>query len=270
MTSSPSTQTPLSAAPLDETRRHWLRLGGTALAGLSLLTCARAATPHAVGHKFFADGRVKPFGGNTIICHLPQQDAGYASFDALLDVYRDFPHHPFMAKMAPLPPSSYHMTVLGCADDEHRKPGLWPHGVPMDAPMAECDALLMQRLTSFSLDCELPLRMRVDDQRPGPGEGLRIEMAPVDAAEERKLRRLRDQLADLTGIRAPDHDRFTFHISLAYLVGELHAEEREALERARRAWHTELARKVPVWHLGAPEFCTFDDMFAFRRRMYLV
>lgn len=256
----------------DASRRTWMALGGAALAGLSLLApgTTMAATPRTVGHKFLANRQVHPFAGNTIICHVPQQEDGFAAFDALLDIYREFPAQAFMAKVAVLPPSSYHMTVLGCADDEHRKAGLWPRDVPLDAPMAQCDAALAGRLALFDLACGLPLRMRVDTQRAGPDEGLRIEMVPVDAAEEAKLRRLRDRLAEATGIRAPDHDRFTFHISLGYLVAELTAAERQAFEAARQRWHADLARKVPVWNLGAPEFCTFADMYAFRRRFYIV
>jgi hypothetical protein len=258
---------------VDPARRAWVVRSSVALAGLCVLgsgSAARAAVPGTVGHKFLANGQVRAFAGNTILCHLPQQDAGFASFDALLDIYREFPRHAFMSKVAILPPSSYHMTVLGCADDENRKPGLWPKGVAFDASMADCDAALMSRLSSFSLDGQWPLRMRVDTERAGPGEGLRIELVPVDAQEEAKIRRLRDRLSDATGIRAPDHDRFTFHITLGYLVAELDRDERTAFEAARRRWHAELARKVPVFVMGVPEFCTFRDMYAFRRRLYIV
>jgi len=255
----------------DATRRNWIALGGSALAGLSLLApmAPVLATPRTVGHKFLANRQVHAFAGNTVICHVPQQDAGFAAFDALLDIYREFPAQAFMEKVAVLPPSSYHMTVLGCADDEHRTAGVWPRDVPTDATMAQCDAALAGKLALFDLGCALPLRMRVDTQRAGPTEGLRIEMVPVDAAEEAKLRRLRDRLSEATGIRAPDHDSFTFHLSLGYLVADLTADERKAFEAARRRWHADLARKVPVWNLGAPEFCTFRDMYAFRRRFYI-
>lgn len=76
--------------------------------------------PPDVGSKFDADGRVRPFAGNTVVCHLPQQGEHADAFEAMLDIYREAPSHPFMRKVALLPPSSYHMTVMGGANDTPR------------------------------------------------------------------------------------------------------------------------------------------------------
>src|SRR6202012_873617 len=106
---------------------------------------AEAETAHAppvpadVGRKFFANGRVRPFAGNTIICHAPQQGDGAGYFNALLDIYRDAVVLPYAKKIALTPPSSYHVTIFGGANDQERKPGLWPKAMPLDASMAECN-----------------------------------------------------------------------------------------------------------------------------------
>jgi hypothetical protein len=233
--------------------------------------CAgQRAPPSDVGRKFYADGRVRPFAGNTIICHLPQQDAGFATFDTLLDIYRDLPAHGFARKLAILPPSSYHMTLFGGANDQERKPGLWPADVPLDTPTSVCDTILGERLRGFKLDCALPFRMRVIDAEPAPHpDPILVDLAPVDSAEERKLRSLRDRFAEVLKIRAPDHDRYAFHISIAYPIDWLTDQEQSEHAAARRRWRSVLKRKIPVVQLGAPEYCTFDDMFAFRRRLLI-
>ena len=231
---------------------------------------ARPEHPKDVGRKFLADGRVRPFAGNTLICHLPQQGGGYETFDALLDIYRQMPAHAFSRKIALLPPSSYHMTIFGGANDQGRTPGAWPADIPLDAPIDTCNALLAERLKDFRLERELPIRMRInDDDPPVHPEPMLIDLVPVDAAEDRKLRRLRDRLSEVLGIRTSDHDRYGFHITLAYQIAWFTAAEQADYESAQRRWRRAFKRKSPVIELQAPEYCTFKDMFAFRSRFAL-
>lgn len=247
----------LAAAPA-------LGLAGAALAG------ERGAYPPDVGRKFRADGRVMPFRGNTIISHLPQQGPGSEFFDTLLEVYRELPAHAFSRKITALPPSSYHMTLFGGANDSDRRPGLWPADLPLDLPMAECDRILGERLKAFDLDCELPFRMRVDLAEPPPAERpLTIRLVPLDGAEDAKLRRLRSRLSDVLGIRAPGQDAYRFHVTLAYLYRWLTPEEDRAFRAVLAGWRDRLAKACPVIALGAPEYCLLEDMFAFKRQFYL-
>lgn len=268
---------------IQRSRRQILGGGGLALAASAMASRDAAAapsapsgpTPPAVGRKFFANGRVRPFAGNTIICHVPQQDgpfqtSGFETFDTLLDIYRDLPGHGFSRKLAVLPPSSYHMTVFGCADDQERKPGLWPADIALDTPLAVCDTALAERLAGFELNCALPIRMRIEDaEPPAHPEPILVDLVPADAAEADKLRRLRDRLSDLLKIRQPDHDRYTFHISIAYQIEAFTSEEQADYVTARRRWRMDLKRRLPVLNFGAPEYCTLNDMFAFRRRLVL-
>ena len=226
--------------------------------------------PPSVGVKFGRDGHVLPFPGNTIICHLPQQGSAAACFNALLDIYREAPAHAFMRKVTMLPPSSYHMTVFGAAASSDRRPEIWPKGLPLDAPMSACHRLLAERLRTFKLDCALPLRMRVDlsdvDQDHLP---LRVRLIPADGAESKKLSRLRDRLSETLTIREPDHESYGFHITLGYLIRWLTPEENITFRKELRRWRETLAESCPVIELGAPEYCTFDDMFAFHRQLHL-
>ena len=238
--------------------------GATAKGGLA------SAQPADVGRKFTPDGRIRAFAGNTVICHLPQQGPGSRAFDGFLDVYRDLATRRFAQKMALLPTSSYHMTIFSGANDQNRQPGAWPAAVPLDAPMGACDRWIAERLRGFPLKTGLPIRMKVSDAAPQPAAGsIQIRLEPADAGEERKLRGLRDRLAEALTIRAVDHHAYKFHVSLAYLIQWLTPEEEANYVEAYSAWLDLLREAAPIIELGAPEFCTFRDMFAFKTEFRL-
>lgn len=252
--------------------RRGVLFGVTAAASASFLEAAAAVAPAVDGgRKFMADGRVRGFAGNTLICHLPQQGADSAAFNALLDIYRTASNYPFLANATLLPPSSYHMTIFGGANDQGRgKPGQWPQGVPADLPLEACHRLMAERLKGFRSGLTLPIRMTVDLAAPTPeGGAITLPLLPVDAAQSQQLRVLRRRLSEATGIRISDPDTYGFHISLAYWIKPLTPEQAEAFDRAHRQWRATLSKAAPVIALGAPEFCVFKDMFAFERQFYL-
>src|SRR5262245_24986963 len=127
-----------SVAAWQTDRRGVLRMSGaltlTAAAGHTDAAVDAPASPPSRGRKFTADGRVMGDPGNPLVCHLAQQGAGSACFNALLDIYREAPAHAFMRKVTLLPPSSYHMTVFNGAADKERD--VWPTAIPADAPIA--------------------------------------------------------------------------------------------------------------------------------------
>src|SRR3546814_11281869 len=77
-------------------RRNFLVLmaaGATSVVGAPVSARqVRSKFPPDVGSKFYADGRVHPFPGNTVICHVPQQGEHSGCFNALLDIYRRLRH----------------------------------------------------------------------------------------------------------------------------------------------------------------------------------
>lgn len=231
----------------------------------------RGDRPRDVGRKFHADGRVMPFAGNTIVCHLPQQGQGSEAFAALLDVYRDLPRHRFASKMTALPPSSYHMTVIGGANDKDRRWPLWPAGVPLDATMAECNAIVAERLRTVRLgDAAGPYRMQVDMAEPAADElPLTLRLVPADAETRTRLGRARSALGEAMGIAVRQPDRYGFHITLGYTIDWLGAGENAAFRAALAGWTRDVAARAPVIALGAPEYCLLGDMFHFARQFYL-
>jgi hypothetical protein len=256
-----------------EGRRALLRAAaGVAVVGpaAGAVAATRPAYPPDVFSKFHPDGRPYRFAGNTIVCHLDQQGERSAAFDAFLDIYREVPTLPFARKVGWLPPSSYHTTIFGGANDRPRVKTSWPADLPLDLPMADCNRLLGERLKGLSLDCALPIRLKVDlDQVPDPAKPLTLLLLPVDAAEDAKLRDLRNRISRVLAIRSPNHDAYRFHVSLGYPLAWFTDAEASAFQTAWRRWTHAVAAKSPVIELGAPEYCLFDDMFAFHRQFYL-
>ena len=253
-------------------RRDLFAAGGAAamLAAAPALARAAKREPGDAARKFFPDGRVHPFAGNTVLSHLDQQGPQSRPFEVMLDAYRTVPGRSYADKMTLLPPSSYHVTLFGCATDANRAPGQWPRGVPVDASIAECSQIIGDRLRSAEIAPIVPIRMRVDRDDSGyDGNTLRMPLAPVDPAEGERLAAFRNRLADVVGLRSPGHDRYQYHITLGYVVRPFDSVElRDALADMAR-WKDRLASLCPVIALGAPEYCTFDDMFAFQRQFYL-
>jgi len=226
--------------------------------------------PPDVGRKFDADGRVRPFAGNTILWHLPQQGPDAAAFDAILDIYREVQSLGFARKITCTPPSSYHVTLFVGANDQERVPGRWPADLPLDCPMETCDRLLGDRLRQMRLEQAPPFLLRVDMSEPALDAGpITIRLLPQDEAEDRRLRTLRDELSRRLRIRQTNHDDYFFHLTVAYQIDWLTAEEQAEHLAALRRWKEAIQRRSPVIALGSPEYCILDDMFAFHRQFYL-
>ena len=241
-----------------------------ALVASSAEAAMSAAYPPDVNRKFFADGRVHPFPGNTIICHLPQQGRQSGPFYSLLDIYRDAPNHQFIRKIALLPPSSYHMTVFGGANDRPRVAKSWPADLPLGIPLDQCTSVLQERLAAAKVGCRLPIRMKVDpQQRPVNGQALTMLLLPFDDSEIEKLHRLRREIAAATSLPISAPDDYRFHVTIGYSIAWLTASEDAEMRRVFAGWAARVAAQSPVFELGAPEFCSFGDMYAYHRLSFI-
>lgn len=227
----------------------------------------RPLYPLGIPAKFNADGVVQRYPGNTTVCHLP---ASCPLLPGLRNLYTALSSHPTLSKIIYLlPPQSWHMTVFDGAREGECEPGMWPPGLEK-RPLPEATADFSRRLRELGLNLEAeglapPYKMKI----PGfdvsvVGIGLRVEGATPE--EEKRMRRLRDRLAETLGFRAPNHDTYGFHISMAYLLR--HADGDDGIELNRLL--TESSPKVEMQiELGRVEFCTFENMLAFPRLFYL-
>ncbi|RZU43656.1 DUF1868 domain-containing protein [Edaphobacter modestus] len=212
--------------------------------------------------KFNPDGSPRPFAGNTVICHLPQQSRFHDAVAALGDALRS---SSFGTKLAVLPSDSYHATILGGPNDQDRRRYGWPSDIPINTPIAECNRIIGERIARFRMHTELPLRFRLDKEKTlAPQRPCGLQLVPADANEKLKLRTLRDRMAtEVFRYRAPGHDTFGFHISLAYQMRGFTAGERQHYQDLLAQNLTMIDAATSIIELGVPEFSTFVDMYRF-------
>lgn len=261
------------AGAVSGSRRGFLALSAGLLAATSLPSTLQAAPAPRRGdgvRKFAPDGRVLPFAGSTVVCHLAQQGPESAAFDVLLDFYRTARWTKFGPKITPLPPSSYHMTVIGCATDAAREPSKWPAGIPLDAPIEECSRIVGERLRKAQLPSIAPICMQVDQGEIGyDGNTLRIPLEPIDRAEFERLEGLRRAIARAIEIPEPLPGIYQFHVTLGYLIQPFDSVERKEALAFLSDFKRRVAEAAPTMFFGVPEYCTFEDMFAFRRQSFI-
>ncbi|RFU75845.1 rna ligase cyclic nucleotide phosphodiesterase [Trichoderma arundinaceum] len=227
----------------------------------------RPLYPIGIPAKFSSDGVVQRFPGNTTLCHVPADSPIQPGLNA---VHASLSSHPVLSKLIHLlPKDSWHMTVVDGVRDTECEPGMWPPGMEKQ-PLEECTKEFSQRLRQLGPELEKeglapPYKMRVRGFDPAVvGIGLEIEGATAE--EEKRMRRLRDRLADILGFRAPNHETYGFHISMAYLMRHIDGENRELLNEVFAQHLPALQRE---FDLGPVEFCTFENMYAFARLFYL-
>lgn len=221
----------------------------------------RPKYPSGVPDKFDLDGNVQHFPGNTIISHLSNSTKLYSS---LIILYDRLKQDPLSHLYVLLPPSSWHMSVFEGVVDKRREPGYWPSNLATDASLEECTALFENELSSFDLQTDLPYHLSIVEFKPlKNGISLRIE---PHMADNTALRGLRDQLADLLQIRRPNHNRYGFHLTVAYLLRYPTDDQKSKLMSLLMDHFRDMPKE---FELGPPEFCSFEDMFGFEPLLYL-
>jgi hypothetical protein len=217
--------------------------------------------------KFNPDGSRRPFKGNTVICHLQPQGS---TRDAVNQIATDLRHSSFINKIALLPPESYHMTVYPGVNDQGRDITGWPSDIPKDASIEECNRIVEERMRSFHLESQLPLRMKVDGTKTIENpRASTLRMIGVDASEERKIRKIRDRLVDVFGFRDKQHDEYGFHVTLAYQLQRFTPAEQTEYRAILAKNVPQIIASAPAFEFANPEFCTFPDMFRFDIQLLL-
>ena len=207
-----------------------------------------------VQFKFDQDGHAIPYYGNTIISFL--NTFRYRIFSESIKVWERMRKAGFAKRLAFLPPSSFHMTVLSLCREIDRGTDRWPSGVPDDAKFAEIDACLKERVERIPYPEEIWME-------PEICEAHRIVLCPADEESGRKLKDYRDTVSAATGIRHPGHDTFRYHISLAYRLQEFSQEEKQEEEAISKELTEVIKKRVAPFCIPAPQFVIFNDMMSY-------
>lgn len=211
--------------------------------------------------KFNPDGTPRAFAGNTVICHLPVQ---CRMRDRMVELHEALANAAYRRKLGLTSTDSYHMTIFPGANDQDRSAYGWPSYVPAHAPIEVCNQMVGERIAKTHFACSLPLRVRVDlEHTLNFSTACSLRMIAADAEEEKKLRSLRDQLAEVFGFQVKDHAAYQFHMTMSYQMAPFTAEEREAYRQLLNIYVKRIVDAAPVLELGIPEYCIFPDMFRF-------
>ena len=211
--------------------------------------------------KFAADGKAKPFAGNTVIAHLPAQGLFR---DGTIRLHNALSESSFAHKLAILPPESYHMTIFNGSNDLGRPDSTWPGGVPIEAPIEECNRIMLQRMKSCQLRAQFPIEVSIDvDQTLDYGRACTLRMRGASPDAGRNLRAIRDQLAAVYRVPVLPNDTYGFHITIAYTMQDFSEQEHAEYTKLLQQQLPDLVKLAPTLELGLAEYCTFPNMYRF-------
>jgi len=211
-------------------------------------------SPPNKGGKFSPDGDVMHFPGNTFICHVDQTSDFYKRLCGLQDALMELDT---AENFVFLPKPSFHMTIFAGVCGVPLGEDGWPRDIAPETPLEAINETFIQRASTITA----PDGFRV---RP---TGLRaahsLTMQGADEGEENLLWDMRKKLQTLTGLHRDSFEDYYFHITLAYLLRWLNAEEAENLTSKGEELYTQFFGDEPVLNLAQIEFCTFRTMFKF-------
>ncbi len=206
-------------------------------------------------NKFDNKGNALPFPGCTIICNIPLNTDLSDQIISLQKKIKNFnPEKTYFY----LPPSSFHMTIFDCCNFNTKNTDFWPSDIDPDMDYKDIAIELNKRIQNFIFPEELNLKLKMFFG------GYSIVLEPFSEKDEKILRNCRDELSSLLKIKFENHQRYTFHITLAYILRELNKNEIKSLIEFNKQLSFDFSKKFPKITLTKPEMCTFEDMLEFK------
>ena len=206
-------------------------------------------------NKFDDKGNPLPYPGCTIICNIPLNT--YLS-DQIISFQKNIekfnPEHTYFY----LPSSSFHMTLFDCCNLNTKNTKYWPTDIDPDMDYKDIAIELNKRIQNYIFPEELNLKLRMFFG------GYSIVLEPFSEKDEKILRNCRDELSSLLKIKFENHLRYTFHITLAYILRELTEDEIKNLLEFNKDLFKEFDKKFPKIVLHKPEMSTFENMLEFK------
>ncbi|MDA8737744.1 DUF1868 domain-containing protein [Candidatus Pelagibacter bacterium] len=206
-------------------------------------------------NKFDDKGNPLPYPGCTIICNIPLNthlSDQISSFQKNIEKFN--PEKTYFY----LPSSSFHMTLFDCCNVNTKNTQCWPTDVDPDMDYKDIAIELNKRIQNYIFPEELNLKLKMFFG------GYSIVLEPFSEKDEKILRNCRDELSSLLKIKFENHQRYTFHITLAYILRELNKNEIKSLIEFNKQLSFDFSKKFPKITLTKPEMCIFEDMLEFK------
>ena len=206
-------------------------------------------------NKFDNKGNPLPFPGCTVICNIPLNTYLSEQIISLQKKIENFnPNKTYFY----LPPSSFHMTLFDCCNFNTKNTIYWPSNIDPDMDYKDIAIELNKRIQNYIFPEELNLKVKMFFG------GYSIILEPYSEKDEKILRNCRDELSSLLKIKFENHQRYTFHITLAYILRELNQIEIKNLIEFNKKLSSDFSKKFPKITFTKPEMCTFEDMLEFK------
>ena len=206
--------------------------------------------------KFNSEGKPLYFPGCTIICKILKNSELFNEISTVQLEYKDFnPNNTYTY----LPSSSFHMTLFDCCNIDTINTSSWPKDVKTKDNYKKIALELYEKIKEFIFPDKFNLKLK----KLFGGYSMILEGAtPKD---EKILRDCRNELSKLLGIKFLNHETYSFHITLAYILRELNEQEVKNLFIINNQLCNEFIKKFPIITIKDPAMCFFENMLEFKK-----
>ena len=206
-------------------------------------------------NKFDNKGNPLPFPGCTIICNIAlNTDLS----NEIINFQKKIEHFNPKKTYFYLPHSSFHMTLFDCCNLNTKNTDNWPSNIDPDMDYKDIAIELNNRIKDYIFPEKLNLKLKMFFG------GYSIILEPFSEKDEKILRNCRDELSSLLKIKFENHQRYTFHITLGYILRELNQIEIKNLIEFNKNLSLDFSKKFSKITLTKPEMCIFKDMLEFK------
>ena len=206
-------------------------------------------------HKFDHNGKPLPFPGCSIISKIPLKSDLFYEIKLLQLKYKDLsPEKAYTY----LPATSFHMTLFDCCNVNTVNTPYWPKKIVEDNNYTKIAYVLSKRIKKYIFPDKFDLKLK---KLFG---GYSIILEGNTNKDEKIIRGCRNKLSDLLGIRFENHDTYTFHITLAYILRKLKGDEIEKLFKTNSRLREMFVKNFPIIRIEKPVLCTFENMYEFK------
>ncbi len=208
-----------------------------------------------VENKFDDRGNPLPFPGCTIICNIPLNTN---LSDQIISLQKNIENFNPEKTYFYLPPSSFHMTLFDCCNFNTKNTNYWPSDIDPDMDYKDIAVELNKRIQNYIFPKEFNFKLKMFFG------GYSIILEPYSEKDEKILRNCRDELSSLLKIKFENHQRYNFHITLAYIFRELNQIEINNLIEFNKKLSLDFSKKFSKITFTKPEMCIFEDMLEFK------
>ena len=206
-------------------------------------------------HKFDHNGKPLPFPGCSIISKIPLNSDLFCEIKLLQLKYKDLsPEKAYTY----LPETSFHMTLFDCCNVNTVNTPYWPKNIVDDNNYTKIAYILSKRIKKYIFPDKFDLKLK---KLFG---GYSIILEGNTKKDEKIIRDCRNKLSDLLGIRFENHDTYTFHITLAYILRNLKGDEIKKLIKTNSRLREIFINNFPIIQIEKPVLCTFENMYEFK------